>query len=111
MASIKPNRRWAVWWLFAALFGAILFQQMWTASRQTEAISYTEFEKLVSEKKVAEVTVGQDTIQGTLNEPTPEGKTRFVTARVDPALAINLRLRALRCPERRPLDSSAPFFP
>ncbi len=96
MASIKPNRRWAVWWLFAALFGAILFQQMWTASRQTEAISYTEFEKLVSEKKVAEVTVGQDTIQGTLNKPTPEGKTRFVTARVDPALADKLAAQGIK---------------
>lgn len=96
MASVKPKRRWTVWYLLAALFAALLFQQMWVTSRETETISYSTFENLVAEKKVSEVVVGQDMIQGTLKEPTPEGKTRFVTVRVDPAVADKLAAQGIK---------------
>jgi cell division protease FtsH len=96
MALIKPNQRWTIWYIIAAIFGLLLFQQMWTTSRQTAAISYSEFEKLVAEGKVAEVVIDSDTIQGTLKEKGPEGKTRFVTVRVDPALADKLEAKGIK---------------
>ena len=52
MTSINPKQRWALWLIAAVLLGAFLLQQMWTTSSQTEAISYSEFEKLAAEKKI-----------------------------------------------------------
>jgi cell division protease FtsH len=65
-------------------------QQIWNTSRQTEAIPYSEFEQLVTDKKIAEVVIDSDMIEGTLKEPAPDGKTKFVTVRVDPAIADKL---------------------
>jgi cell division protease FtsH len=96
MAATKPERRWTVWYIAAAILGALLLQQMWTTSRQTEAISYSEFEKLVADKKVSEVVIDSDVIQGTLKEPGPGGKTKFVTVRVDPALADKLAAEGIK---------------
>jgi cell division protease FtsH len=55
-----------------------------------ETIPYSQFEQFVSEGKVSEVAVGQDTIQGKLKEKLADGKQAFVTARVDPGLAQKL---------------------
>src|SRR5674476_1435651 len=51
---------------------------------------YSEFEQLVAKGSVTEVAIGQDTIQGKLKDKLASGKTAFVTARVDPALAEKL---------------------
>jgi cell division protease FtsH len=55
-----------------------------------ETIPYSQFEQLLAQDKIAEVSVGPDTIQGKLKEPLPSGKSAFVTARVDMALAEKL---------------------
>lgn len=90
MAAVKKNQSWPVWYIIAAAFGVLIFQQLWTTSRQTAAISYSEFEKLAKEKKIAEVVIDSDMIQGTLKEKGPDGKDKFVTVRVDPELASKL---------------------
>ncbi|HET6377984.1 MAG TPA: ATP-dependent zinc metalloprotease FtsH [Methylocella sp.] len=90
MAAVKKNQSFPVWYIIAAAFGVLIFQQLWTTSRQTAAISYSEFEKLAEEKKIAEVVIDSDMIQGTLKEKGPDGKDKFVTVRVDPELASKL---------------------
>jgi len=79
-----------MWYLVAAILAALALQQIWNTSRQTEAIPYSEFEQLVTDKKIAEVVIDSDMIEGTLKEPAPDGKTKFVTVRVDPAIADKL---------------------
>lgn len=96
MPPIKPKQSWAVFYILAALFGLMIATQFWSASKHTEAISYTKFEQLVADKKVESVTVSQDMIEGTLKEPTPEGKSKFVTVRVDPALADKLAAEGIK---------------
>jgi cell division protease FtsH len=44
---------------------------------------------------VTEVSVGQDTIQGRLKDKLPDGKSAFVTARVDAALAEKLAAKGV----------------
>ena len=44
---------------------------------------------------MTEVAVGQDTIQGKLKDKLASGKTAFVTARVDPALAEKLAAKGV----------------
>jgi cell division protease FtsH len=55
-----------------------------------ENIPYSEFEKLLAGNKIAEVTVSDTTLQGTLKEANAKGVTHFTTTRVDPALAEKL---------------------
>jgi len=78
-------------YLIAAAFGILILQWALTTYSTIETIPYSQFEQLVSQGKVAEVAVGQDTIQGKLKEKLPDGKQAFVTARVDPAIAEKLQ--------------------
>ncbi|HXW69888.1 MAG TPA: ATP-dependent zinc metalloprotease FtsH [Methylocella sp.] len=84
------QRTWNFWYLAFFILGALFLQQLWYASRQIDAIPYSEFEQLVADKKVADVIVGTDTIEGTLKAPGPDGKSKFVTVRVDPAITGKL---------------------
>ena len=62
---------------------------------QVEAIPFSQFEQLVDDGKVAEVSVSQDTIQGKLKDKLPSGKTAFVTTRVEPQLAAKLEAKGV----------------
>jgi cell division protease FtsH len=82
----------AIGYIFAAGILMVLLQWAFAAYSAVESIPYSQFEQLVAQGKVAEVSVGQDVIQGKLkeNEKLSGGKTAFVTARVDLALAAKL---------------------
>ncbi|UPJ67688.1 ATP-dependent zinc metalloprotease FtsH [Bradyrhizobium sp. 191] len=60
-----------------------------------ETIPYSQFEQLLAQDKIAEVSVGSDMIQGKLKEPLPSGKAAFITARVDMALAEKLAAKGV----------------
>jgi cell division protease FtsH len=84
------KRQFMVWYVLAAVLGVLLFQAFWSSYSQVETIPYSEFETLLDQGKVAEVTVGADSVQGTLKEPLPSGKREFFAIRVDPQLAEKL---------------------
>jgi cell division protease FtsH len=84
------KRQITIWYSVAAVIGILLFQYFWMSYAQVETIPYSEFERLLGENKVAEVTVGADSIAGSLKEPLPGGKRAFYAARVDPQLAEKL---------------------
>ena len=65
----EPEERkhhFATWYVFAAFLGVMLVQFLWLHFTQIETIPYSQFEQLLDENKIAEVLVGQETIQGTL---------------------------------------------
>ncbi len=84
------KRQFMIWYVLAAVLGVLLFQAFWTSYTQVETIPYSQFETLLDQGKVGEVTVGTDSIQGTLKEPLPSGKREFFAVRVDPQLAEKL---------------------
>lgn len=84
------KRDFATWYIFAAMMGVLLLQWAWAQYSQVETIPFSQFEQLVSQNKVAEVTVGENAIRGTLKEALPSGKTVFVTTRVDADIAEKL---------------------
>jgi cell division protease FtsH len=94
MASDPSQRKQAIamGYIFAAAAGVLLLQWLFAAYNTVETIPYSQFEQLVNDGKVAEVGVGQDTIQGKLkdSDKLPSGKQAFVTARVDPQFAEKL---------------------
>src|SRR5258708_11933039 len=87
----ERKHQFAIWYIFAALLGVMLVQSLWLRFTQVETIPYSKFEQLLDENKIAEVLVGQETIQGTLKEPFPDGRKEFYTIRVEPQLADKLR--------------------
>ncbi|WP_448042104.1 ATP-dependent zinc metalloprotease FtsH [Bradyrhizobium liaoningense] len=77
----------------AVLAGGLLLVMLQfglTTYSSIETIPYSQFEQLLAQDKIAEVSVGSDMIQGKLKEPLPSGKSAFITARVDMALAEKL---------------------
>ena len=84
------KRQIMIWYTIAAVVGVLLFQQFWSSYSQIQTIAYSEFERLLDEGKIAEVTVGTDAVQGSLKEPLPSGKREFFAIRVDPQLGDKL---------------------
>jgi cell division protease FtsH len=76
--------------MIAAAIGSLGIQWWFVDYNQVDSIPYSQFETLVAEGRVTEVTVGSETIHGKVRDKLPSGKSAFVTARVDPALAEKL---------------------
>jgi len=92
---METTPRFHLTYVLLALFGVFLVHDLWVVTRKVAEIPYSEFERLLEEGKVAEVVVSQDRIRGELSEPR-DGKTSFVTNRVDPELARTLEERGVR---------------
>ena len=84
------KRQIMIWYTVAAAIGVLLVQYFWSNYSQIETIPYSTFERLLSDGKVAEVTVGSESVEGVLKEALPSGKRAFYTVRVDPQLAAKL---------------------
>src|SRR5215471_21488685 len=78
----ERKQQFATWYIFAAFLGVMLIQFLWLRFSQVETIPYSQFQQLLDENKIVSVTVGSDTIQGTLKEPLKEGRKLFYTVRV-----------------------------
>jgi cell division protease FtsH len=79
-----------LWYALLALLAVLMFQSWWSGVREVEVIPYSKFEELLKAGDIEEVYVRQDRVEGRLKKPTPEGKERFVSTRVDPKLAEHL---------------------
>jgi cell division protease FtsH len=79
-----------VWYLVLALLGIVLVQNLWQHASQIEPLPYSEFQRLLKDGKVQEIAIGKDVIHGRLREPLADGRSRFVTVRVDSELARDL---------------------
>ena len=98
MASDDPTSRKqgiTIGYFVAAGIGMLLLQWALASYSQIDTIPYSQFEQLVAEGGVTEAAVGQDSIQGKVKDKLPSGKTAFVTARVDAALADRLAAKGV----------------
>jgi cell division protease FtsH len=97
MTPDQPSRiqKIAIGIMTAAAFGFLALEWAWVSYNQVDTIPYSQFDQLVAEGNVAEVAVGQDTIQGKVKDRLPSGKSEFVTARVDAALAEKLEAKGV----------------
>ncbi len=84
-----------VGYVLAALLALLALQWVWASFSPFETIPYSQFEALVAQGKVAEVTVDQSTIDGKLKAPLPNGRQAFTTAKVDPALAEKFEAKGI----------------
>ncbi|WFE89071.1 ATP-dependent zinc metalloprotease FtsH [Roseibium porphyridii] len=79
-----------LWYAFAAMMLVLLFQSWWTTYKNVEPIPYSQFEQYLKDKKIEEISVKENTIQGKFKEPLKDGRQYFVTTRVDIPLAEEL---------------------
>jgi len=79
-----------LWYVVVALFAIFAFQAWLGEQRAFAPLTYSEFQTHLKQGRVEEIFVAQNEIRGTLREPLPDGKTRFVTTRVEPELAEDL---------------------
>ena len=77
------------WYFPFALIGVILLHNLWVGVRDTASMPYGEFQTLAGDGNISEGSVSNDHSVGTLAAPR-DGKTRFVTARVEPRLTEEL---------------------
>jgi cell division protease FtsH len=91
---MNNKARFNLLFLFIAASGVLLVHDLWVRSQSVAVIPYSRFQQLLEEKKVKEVLIDADSIQGELKEPLQDapyqGRQRFVTTRVSPELATSL---------------------
>jgi cell division protease FtsH len=85
----KKNLFSLLYFVFA-MFAVFTLHDLWVQARTVEPLPYSEFQRLLSQGKVAEIAITDNTIQGSLKEALPDGRSKFVTTRVDPSLAKDL---------------------
>jgi cell division protease FtsH len=79
-----------IWYWFLALLGVMWLHNLWTTYREVEPIPYSQFQQLLKDGRVEEVLITTNAIEGKLKSPLPDGRSRFVTTRVEPELAGEL---------------------
>ncbi len=78
-----------IWYFIIAFLMIFLLQMMQLSQRQTEEIPYSRFEQALAEGKIAKIYIDGNFIYGDYVSA-PNGKTKFITPLVDPALAQSL---------------------
>ena len=76
-------------YLLFAVFAMVLVQQWWQRAQTIEVVPYSEFEQLLAQDKIAEVTVSDQHITGKLKAP-ENGKSIVVANLVPPEVAERL---------------------
>jgi cell division protease FtsH len=88
--AMETQTRFNLLYFLFAMVALLLLQQWWQASQTIEVLPYSEFEKLLAEGRIAEVTVSERHVTGKLKSP--EGRKSTVVAnRVEPDLAERLQ--------------------
>ena len=86
----SQRQNMAMGYILAIGIALMVAQWAFATYSSMETIPYSQFEQLVAKGEVTDASIGQDIIEGKLKEKLPSGKSAFVTARVDPALAEKL---------------------
>jgi cell division protease FtsH len=90
IGNMSRQTQFHIGYWVAAIIGLMVLQYFYIAAQNIASIPYSQFEQLLHDGKIAKVGVSDRYIQGTLKEPL-DGKSEFVTTRVDPRFADDLQ--------------------
>jgi cell division protease FtsH len=90
IGNMSRETQFHIGYWIAAILGLMVLQYFYIAAQNVASIPYSQFEQLLHDGKIAKVGVSDRYIQGTLKEPL-DGKSEFVTTRVDPRFADDLQ--------------------
>jgi cell division protease FtsH len=88
---MNMKTRFHIGYWVAAMIGLLMVQYFYTTAQRVAPIPYSQFQQLLRDSKISEIAVSDRYIQGKLKEPLPNGKSQFVTTRVDPQFAEELQ--------------------
>src|SRR6516165_4444371 len=88
---MNKQARFHIGYWVAAIIALGVGQYFYSTAQRIASIPYSQFQQLLHDGKVAEIGVSDRYIQGKLKEPLADGKSQFVTTRVDPQLADELK--------------------
>jgi cell division protease FtsH len=86
---MDPKARLNLLYIGLAMLGILVLQNVLTGVQTVATVPYSQYQALLKAGQVSNVVVGADRIEGDLKTPV-EGKSRFVTTRVEPELAKTL---------------------
>ncbi len=89
MATPRQTQ-FTVWYWIVAIMLVLWLNQSFQQYRQVEPLAYSEFIGMLKAGKVREIAVLDNHIQGELLSPLPDGRTKFITTRVEVDLAKDL---------------------
>src|SRR5438132_5525987 len=87
---MKTETQYHAWYWIAAMVAVLVIQAIFATYTQIAQIPYSEFQDDLKAGKVSEVRVSGNYIQGKFKEPDANGRTEFITTRVDAATAKEL---------------------
>ncbi len=87
---MEKGTQWNIWYVVLAIIGVLVLQSYVQQWQQVEPLPYSEFLRELDKRNVKELAVYADHIEGTLNQPLADGRTRFSTTRVELDLARDL---------------------
>ncbi len=88
---MEKKTQFHLWYFVVAFIAILLLQAWWQQSQTVETIPYSEFRLLVDGRKVNDLRISPSRITGAFSEPS-DGKTQFVTTRVEPDSELTKRL-------------------
>jgi len=87
---MKKETQYHAWYWIAAMVAVIVIQGIYASYTQIAQLPYSEFQDDLKAGKIAEVRVSGNYIQGKFTAPDAQGRTDFITTRVDPEMAQEL---------------------
>jgi len=84
---MEKNFKFNLWYVLLAFAAINLLHAFYVQWRAVEPIPYSQFQTLLKERRIAEISITDTHIMGTLKEPLPDGKKSFIATRVDTGLA------------------------
>src|SRR5947208_458233 len=87
---VKKETQYHAWYWIAAIAVMMVIQAVFAAYTQVQTIPYSEFQDDLKAGKIAEVRVSGNYIQGKFKEANQQGRTDFITTRVDQQTAKEL---------------------
>jgi cell division protease FtsH len=87
---MKKETQYHTWYWIAAMVAILIIQAVFASYTQIAQIPYSEFQNELKAGKISEVRVSGNYIQGKYKEPDKQGRSEFITTRVDPQIAKQL---------------------
>src|SRR6266700_3485327 len=87
---VKKETQYHAWYWIVAMAAVLAIQAIFASYTQIAQLPYSEFQDDLKAGKVAEVRVGGIYIQGKFREPDQQGRTDFITTRVDSEISKEL---------------------
>jgi len=89
LTPLEPKTKFNVWYLVLAVLGVLVLQYFYVQSQEVEPIPYSTFERYLNDGKIKSIAITDKHITGDFKAP-QDGKSRFITTRVEPDFAAKL---------------------